>query len=98
MRVIYSTAVQRIATRVTGDPNPANNGLFYFYNDHLGSTSIMAGADNVVLWNSLTRYTPFGGYRGPAPSQTITDRDFTGQKENRELGLLYYNARFQYPT
>jgi hypothetical protein len=43
-------------------------------------------------------YLPFGGYRpGSAPTQTITDRDFTGQKENMELGLLYYNARFYVP-
>ncbi|MDV7390838.1 RHS repeat-associated core domain-containing protein [Arthrospira platensis SPKY1] len=40
----------------------------------------------------------FGGYRpGSTPTQTITDRDFTGQKENMELGLLYYNARFYVP-
>jgi len=42
---------------------------------------------------------PFGGYRpGTAPSQTITDRDFTGQRENMELGLLYYEARFYVPN
>jgi RHS repeat-associated protein len=41
---------------------------------------------------------PFGGYRGSAPSQSITDRDFTGQRENMELGLLYYNARFYAPA
>ncbi|MBE7528198.1 MAG: hypothetical protein HS099_00495 [Ardenticatenaceae bacterium] len=40
----------------------------------------------------------FGGYRpGSAPTQTITDRDFTGQRENMELGLLYYNARYYVP-
>jgi RHS repeat-associated protein len=47
----------------------------------------------------MTRFLPFGGYRpGSAPTQTITDRDFTGQRENMELGLLYYNARFYAPT
>ncbi|MBK7920668.1 MAG: RHS repeat-associated core domain-containing protein [Chloroflexi bacterium] len=43
-----------------------------------------------------TRYLPFGGYRSGGPS-TLTDRGFTGQKENMELGLLYYNARFYAP-
>ena len=42
---------------------------------------------------STTRYLPFGSYR-TTPTQAVTDRDFTGQKENRELGLLYYNARY----
>ncbi|MBE7531284.1 MAG: hypothetical protein HND44_18335 [Chloroflexi bacterium] len=47
---------------------------------------------------SRPRYLPFGGYRpGSAPTQTITDRDFTGQRENMELGLLYYGARFYVP-
>jgi RHS repeat-associated protein len=44
-----------------------------------------------------THYLPFGGYRGTAPNQTITDRDFTGQRENMELGLLYYQARYYLP-
>jgi RHS repeat-associated protein len=39
----------------------------------------------------------FGAYRGAAPNQTITDRDFTGQPQNREVGLLYYNARYYVP-
>jgi hypothetical protein len=29
--------------------------------------------------------------------QTITDRDFTGQPQNRAVGLLYYQARFYVP-
>ncbi len=34
---------------------------------------------------------------GTVPSQGITERDFTGQKENMELGLMYYNARYYVP-
>jgi RHS repeat-associated protein len=45
-----------------------------------------------------TWYLPFGGYRpGSAPTQTGNGRDFTDQRENMELGLLYYNARFYAP-
>ncbi|GIK54329.1 MAG: hypothetical protein BroJett014_33020 [Planctomycetota bacterium] len=81
--------------RVTGDPVSGNNGLSYFYSDHLGSSSALQKPDGSVAY---TWYLPFGGYRpGSAPTQTITDCDFTGQKENMELGLLYYNARFYAP-
>jgi RHS repeat-associated protein len=52
---------------------------------------------SVPFTGSTTRYLPFGGYRGTPPSQAITDRDFTGQRENMELGLLYYNARYYLP-
>ena len=45
-----------------------------------------------------TYYLPFCNYRGTAPNQTITDRDFTGQPQNRAVGLLYYQARFYVPS
>ena len=31
--------------RVQGDPNPSNNGIFYFLTDHLGSTTVTVDAD-----------------------------------------------------
>ncbi|MCB9431195.1 MAG: RHS repeat-associated core domain-containing protein [Ardenticatenaceae bacterium] len=46
---------------------------------------------------SWARYRPYGSYR-TTPTQTLTDRDFTGQRENRELGLIYYQARFYHPS
>ncbi len=42
------------------------------------------------------RYTPFGSYRLGNPSQ-LTDRAYTGQRENMDLGLYYYNARYYLP-
>jgi RHS repeat-associated protein len=65
----------------------------------LGSSSVLVNSsNNTVVNGSRTWYLPFGGYRpGSTPTQTITDRDFTGQHENMELGLLYYNARFYAP-
>ena len=30
--------------RVQGDPDPANNGLFYLLTDHLGSTAVTANS------------------------------------------------------
>jgi hypothetical protein len=62
--------------------------------DHLGSTTMLGkGSATSPFAGSTTRYLPFGGYR-TTPAQAVTDRDFTGQKENCELGLLYYNARY----
>ena len=93
-RATYSLAGQAVATRVSGDPNPANNGLFYLYSDHLGSASAIQKSGSAAI---VTRYLPFGGYRpGSGPNQ-VTDRGFTGQKENMELGLYYYNARWYVP-
>lgn len=96
-RSSYGIAGQMVAFRVTGDPVSANNGLFYVLSDHLGSTSMLVNSNGGTVTGSTTRYLPFGGYRGTAPTPSITDRDFTGQKENMELGLLYYGARFYVP-
>ncbi len=42
-----------------------------------------------------TRYLPYGAHR--LAHHQLTERDYTGQKENLELRLLYYNARFYLP-
>jgi RHS repeat-associated protein len=97
IRTTYSLAGQTIATRVTGDPVSSNNGLFFILSDHLGSTSLLTTSNGSVVPGSATWYLPFGGYRGATPTQTITDRDYTGQRENMELDLLYYGARFYIP-
>jgi RHS repeat-associated protein len=84
-----------------GDPINSNNGFFYLHGDHLGSTSLLtygnghAQAGDKVNGTEV-RYLPFGGRR-LTPTTELTERDFTGQKENLELGLLYYNARYYVP-
>ncbi|NJN53869.1 MAG: hypothetical protein HC804_03390 [Anaerolineae bacterium] len=94
-RSSYGIAGQVVATRVSGDPVSGNNGLSYFYSDHLGSSSALQKPDGSVAY---TWHLPFGGYRpGSAHTQTGNGRDFTGQRENMELGLLYYNARYYVP-
>ncbi|MBE2201541.1 MAG: hypothetical protein IAE79_23215 [Anaerolinea sp.] len=45
----------------------------------------------------ITRYLPFGGYRGGSGPNQVTDRGFTGQPENMDLGLYYYQARYYVP-
>jgi RHS repeat-associated protein len=97
---IYSLAMQTIAIRVSGDPVSGNNGLFFYYGDHLGSTSIMLRSNGDFVSGSTARYHPFGGWR-TTPNQTITDRGFTGHAHNNtganDLGLVYMGARFYLP-
>ena len=94
-RSTYMLAGQAVATRVSGDPE-ANNGLFYLYSDHLGSATAMTGP-NGSLVDEVVRYYPFGGYRGGSGPNAVTDRGFTGQRENMSLGLYYYQARYYLP-
>jgi len=81
--------------RVTGDPDPANNGLHTLYADHLGSISAIRQANGTV---QPTRYLPFGGYRAGSGPNPITSHAYTSQRENMEIGLYYYNARYYAPT
>ncbi len=40
----------------------------------------------------------FGSYRGKGGGDAITDRGYTGHKQNDDLGLIYMNARYYAPT
>ncbi|MBE7531264.1 MAG: RHS repeat-associated core domain-containing protein [Chloroflexi bacterium] len=112
-RSTYSLAGQPIAVKVAGDPAPGNNGIFFTYSDHLGSTNVMSYGYNLngsphpqagqPVPYSEARYLPFGGWRGAAPTAGLTDRGFTGHKHNNlgsgaeNLGLIYMNARYYSP-
>ena len=90
----YSLAGQTIAIRVTSsDANDSNTGLFYYLTDHLGSTSVLMTSSNGLKGGSTARYHPFGSYR-TTPTQTISDRHYTGHAHNDDLGLVYMNARY----
>lgn len=95
-RSTYALAGQTIAINVSGDPTSTNNGLFYVYSDHLGSTTALTNSSGDPI-GEPTRYLPFGGYRGTVPTQTITDQGFTGHKHNDDIGLIYMNARYYVP-
>jgi RHS repeat-associated protein len=41
----------------------------------------------------MTRFYPFGSYRRSDPA-FLTERGFTGHKQNDSLGLIYMNARY----
>ncbi len=97
-RSTYHLAGQAIATRITGDPETGNNGLFYFLVDHLGSTTLMVTTAGVIM--STAYFLPFGGYRYPStpPPSELTDTGFTGHKHNDSVGLIYMQARFYVPN
>jgi RHS repeat-associated protein len=85
----YMADGRRIAMR-------KGSNLFYFANDHLGSTSlVMDGAPpgNMV---SQTRYYPYGNVWTQGVSATPqTDKLFTGQRRyGANSGIYHYGARF----
>ncbi|MFQ5401089.1 MAG: RHS repeat domain-containing protein [Anaerolineae bacterium] len=84
-----------MALRVTS--NPANNGLFYLHSDHLGSVSAISDANGALVPGSLARYTPFGGWR-TEPTAGLTDRGFTGHKQNAYIKLIDMRARWYDPV
>ncbi|MCA9952839.1 MAG: hypothetical protein KDE48_24485, partial [Anaerolineales bacterium] len=94
-RITYSIDGQMIGVRVSGHPNPVNNGLFYTYTDHLGSVTALSDANGSYVAGSLGLHRPFGSYRiEPTTNPDITDRGYTGHRENLSLDLTYMNARY----
>jgi len=72
--------------------------LRYTHTDHLGSTSGQTDNSGAAIAASYLRYHAYGGLRSGDPSQSTTDRTFTGQKSDAATGLLYYNARYYDPA
>ncbi|MCI0558151.1 MAG: RHS repeat-associated core domain-containing protein, partial [Nitrososphaera sp.] len=84
VRKYYFTDEDRVAMRENGT-------LYFLANDHLGSTSIVIDTNGVKI--SEMRYKPWGETRyelGNLP----TDYQYTGQRNNEEIGLYYYGARW----
>ncbi|HEY3310752.1 MAG TPA: RHS repeat-associated core domain-containing protein [Anaerolineales bacterium] len=80
----YFLGSQRVALRQGG-------ALYYPLTDHLGSTSVTTDS----LGNAVAelRYTAWGEVRY-ASGTTLSKYQFTGQYNEGELGLYYYNARW----
>ncbi len=94
-RTYYYAGGQRVAMRVQGDPNPADNGVFFLLGDHLGSTSVTANASGDKV--AELRYKAFGETRYEWGSTPTTYR-YTGQRQEAALGLYYYGARWYDPA
>ncbi len=92
-RLYYYVGSQRVAVRRR---DASGDELTYIFSDHLGSTSITAGANGTL--RSRTLYHPWGTVRyqtGALP----TDYTYTGQYSYTDaFGLMYYNARWYDPA
>jgi len=84
----YFAGASRIAVRTNGT-------LSYLLGDHLGSSSVTANASGVKTASAL--YKAFGETRFSS-GNLGTDYKFTGQREQAELGLYFYGARWYDPS
>lgn len=66
--------------------------LTWLFGDHLGSTTITATENGTLA--SEQKYTAWGQTRSGSVG---TDRQYTGQISEPQLGLYFYNARFYDP-
>ena len=80
----YYAAGKRIAMRQDG-------AVTFLLSDHLGSTSVTTNSTGVLVSSML--YTAFGETRS-STGMTASDYRYTGQREESEIGLYFYNARF----
>ncbi len=80
----YFAGATRLAVRTNGT-------LSYLLGDHLGSSSVTTNASGVKTASAL--YKAFGETRYSSGALG-TDYKFTGQREQAELGLYFYGARW----
>jgi len=91
----YYAGSQRIAVRV-GNTASGTTALTWLLSDHLGSTTkVIRASDYATI--SETRYKPFGQPRyvnGVSP----TKRGYTGQVDEPDLGIVFFQSRFYDPA
>jgi RHS repeat-associated protein len=75
--------------------NGTQNTLNWTLSDHLGSSSVTTTANGT--WYSELRYSAFGETRYSS-GITPTDYRYTGQLEQADVNLYYYNARWYDPA
>lgn len=87
VRKYYFSGTQRVAMR-------ENNTLYFLAGDHLGSTSIIIDAAGNKVGEM--RYKPWGEerYSWSSLPNFPTDYQYTGQRNNTDIGLYYYGARW----
>jgi RHS repeat-associated protein len=66
--------------------------ITWLLSDHLGSTSVTVDATGNLL--TALKYTAFGELR---TGTSTTDYQYTGQRNEAEIGLYYYVSRFYDP-
>ena len=90
----YDAGGERVAFRQNSTWPPTT--LYWVLRDHLSSTSKTIQGSNLTLDEEL-RYTPWGETRHSDPGNESTQRRYTGQFQEEDLGLYYYNARYYDP-
>ncbi len=93
MKKYYSAGGTRVGIRV-GSSTGQTTGLSWLFGDQLGSTSITLNASGAETGE--LRYTPWGETRYNTGTTPTTFR-YTGQREQSEIGLYFYNARWYDP-
>jgi len=71
------------------------SGTYYYHTDHLGSSSVVTDATGAKV--EEIHYYPFGQTRLNSGSVNLHHK-YTGQEEDAETGLYYYNARYYDPA
>ena len=89
VKTYYSLGGQRVAINDGGT-------LRFLLGDHLGSTSVAADSTTGAKLGEV-RYYLWGGERYTSGSTPTTYR-YTGQRNESELGLMYYGARWYDPA
>jgi RHS repeat-associated protein len=83
----------RVATRVTsGGPNA---GAYFVHGDHLGSLNVLTNSQGAEV-QRLT-YRPWGETQSNTGTVDFDQRRFTGQEQDPETGLYFYQARYYHP-
>jgi RHS repeat-associated protein len=68
---------------------------YYYHTDHLGSSSVVTDASGYNVEEIY--YYPFGQTRVDSGSVNLHNK-YTGQEQDGETGLYYYNARYYDPA
>ncbi len=79
-----------------GSGTSTNYAGYFYHQDHLGSSSVLS--DYAGSLKELNVFYPFGRTQtnNPTAAFKVSNR-FTGQIQDEETGLYYYNARYYDP-
>jgi RHS repeat-associated protein len=94
---IPTACLQSSTTSQTTSLMPQNSFVFFYHDDHLGSTGYLTDQNGTL--SEHIEYLPFGETwtqqnRG---TQIFPDYEFTGQELDTETGLYYFGARYYDP-
>jgi hypothetical protein len=72
VRAYYMLGGQPVALRVASSQPGPDDGLYFLHTDHLGSTTLLTD-ENGDQVGSVTRYYPYGRYRGTPGSALLAN-------------------------